>query len=88
MQGVLEIWRLRWGLEVSHRLYKQSFGLGACVCRSYAAQLKHADLVIEAFLEVRRERARSPDLGWRRARERVAGRRRNASLTGPPALVA
>lgn len=33
VQGVLEIWKLRWGLEVSHRLYKQSFGLGACVAR-------------------------------------------------------
>lgn len=88
VQGVLEIWKLRWGLEVNHRLYKQAFGLGACVCRSFAVQVKHADLVIEAFLEVRRERARSPGLGWRQARERAALRCRNALLTAPAALAA
>lgn len=88
VQGVLEIWKLRWGLEVNHRLYKQAFGLGACVCRSFTVQLKHADLIIEAFLEVRRERARSPGVGWRQARERAALRCRNALLTGPAALVA
>lgn len=88
VQGVLEIWRLRWSLEVSHRLFKQNFGLSSCACRSFAAQLKHADLVIEAFLVVRRERAESPELGWRRAQERVALRRRSAALTGLPALVA
>ena len=52
------------------------------------AHLKHADLVLEAFHEVRRERLRSPCLTWRRAQEVVAGRWRNAVLTGTTALAA
>ena len=88
VQGVLEIWGLRWKLESSHRLYKQAFGLGKCLCRRFAAHLKHADLVLEAFHWVRRERVRSPSLTWRRAQEVVAARRRNAVLTGTNALAA
>lgn len=88
MQGTLLQWFSRWTLEVSHRLYKQAFGLGKCQCRRFAAQLKHADLVLTAFLEVRLERVRSPQLGWRRAQEVVAARRRNAVLTGAEPLVA
>lgn len=88
VQGVLAMWASRWNLEVSHRLYKQAFGLGKCLCRRFAAHLKHADLVITAFLEVRLERIRRPLLGWRRAREVVAARRRDAVLTGVQSLVA
>ncbi|MDE0528023.1 MAG: hypothetical protein OXH85_04965 [Truepera sp.] len=88
VQGVLEIWGLRWKLESSHRLYKQAFGLGRCLCRRFAAHLKHADFVLEAFHEVRLERLRSPSLTWRRAQEVVAARRGNAVLTGTNALVA
>ncbi len=88
VQGVLEIWGLRWKLESSQRLYKQAFGLGRCLCRRFAAHLKRADLVLEAFHEVRLERLRSPSLTWRRAQEVVAARRRNAVLTGTNALVA
>ena len=88
VQGVLEIWGLRWRLESSQRLYKQAFGLGRCLCRRFAAHLKRADLVLEAFHEVRLEGLRSPSLTWRRAQEVVAARRRNAVLTGTNALVA
>jgi hypothetical protein len=88
VQGVLGIWASRWRLEVGHRLFKQAFGLGKCQCRRLAAQLKHVDLVLTAFLEVRLERLRSPHLGWRRAQEVVAARRRNTVLTGLQPLVA
>ena len=88
VQGVLGIWASRWSLEVSHRLYEQAFGLAKCQCRRFAAQLKHADLVVTAFLEVRRERVRSPHLGWRPAQEVVAARCRNPVLTGVRLLVA
>lgn len=81
IQEVLEVWRLRWNLEASHRLYKQNLGLGKCQCRRYSAQLKHADLVLNAFLELREERKRHPDLGWRKAQEQLGNRRRNAMLT-------
>lgn len=32
MQGNLLQWFSRWTLEVSHRLYKQAFGLRKCLC--------------------------------------------------------
>ena len=63
-------------------------GWWRCLCRRFAAHLKRADLVLEAFHEVRLERLRSPSLTWRRAQEVVAARRRNAVLTGTNALVA
>jgi hypothetical protein len=81
IQDVLEVWSLRWDLEASHRLYKQNLGLGKCQCRRYPAQLKHADLVLDAFLELREERQRHPDLCWRKAQEQLSDRRRNAMLT-------
>lgn len=81
VQEVLQAWKLRWELEKSHRLYKQNFGLGKCQCRRYGAQLKHADLVLEAFLTVRCERQEQPGLSWRRAQERVGVRMRNDVLT-------
>jgi hypothetical protein len=73
---------------MSHRLYKQSFGLGKCRCRRFATHLKHADLVLEAFHEVREERSRSPSLTWRKAQNTVAQRRWNAALTRTNALEA
>lgn len=81
VQDVLEAWKLRWDLEVSHRLYKQNLGLGKCQCRRFASQLKHADLVLDAFMEVRAERLTSPGVSWRRAQERMAARRMHV-LTG------
>jgi|FLYL01.1.fsa_nt_gi hypothetical protein len=77
VQEVLQAWKLRWELEKSHRLYKQNLGLGKCQCRRYGAQLKHADLVLDAFLTVRRERQEQPSLSWRRAQERVGVRLKN-----------
>lgn len=59
-----------------------------CRCRRVAAHLKHADLVLEAVMEVRRERLRRPHLGWRKAQEVVAARHRKAVLTGLQPLVA
>ena len=82
VQSVLNIWKLRWDLEWSHRLYKQNLGLGKCQCRRFSSQLKHADLVLDALLRVRAERLFSPLLSWRRAQERVAMVRRNLVLTG------
>lgn len=81
VQEVLLAWKLRWELEKSHRRYKQNLGLGKCQCRRYAAQLKHADLVLEAFLVIRRERLRHPGLSWRRAQERVGAGMGNGVLT-------
>ena len=88
VQEVLNIWKRRWDLEWSHRLYKQNLGLGKCQCRRFFSQLKHADLVLDAFLEVRAERRSSPSLSWRRAQERVAMARRNLVLTGTTRIAA
>lgn len=88
VQQVLNIWKLRWDLEVSHRLYKQNLGLGKCLCRRFSSQLKHADLVLDAFLIVRAQRASQPDLSWRRAQEWVALARRNPVLTGMTRIAA
>lgn len=88
VQGVLEIWRQRWGLESCHSLFKQSFGLSECQYRRCAAHLKRAGLVLEAFHEVRAERSRSPALTWRKAQRAVAYRRRNDTPTGTTVLAA
>ncbi len=88
VQEVLNTWRLRWDLEWSHRLYKQNLGLGKCQCRRFSSQLKHTDLVLDAFLEVRAERLFSPGLSWRRAQERVAMVRRNLVLTASSRIAA
>lgn len=81
IQEILSSWLARWSLEVSHRLRKQALGWSACQCCSFAAQLMHADLVIEAFNRVRQERARSPGLSWKEAQKVAALRLRNALLT-------
>lgn len=88
VQQVLNIWQLRWDLELSHRLYKQNLGLGKCMCRRFSSQLKHADLVLDAFLIVRAHRASRPDLSWRRAQEQAALTRRNPVLTGMTRIAA
>lgn len=88
LQEVLQAWKLRWDLEKSHRLYKQNLGLGKCQCRRYGAQLKHADLVLDAFLAIRCERLQHPDLSWRRAQEQLGVRLRNDVLTELPRKVA
>ena len=88
IQEVLATWKPRWDFEASHRLYKQNLGLGKCQCRRYSSQLKHADLVLDAFLEIRAERRHSPHLSWRRAQEQVAIRHTNALLTEASRLVA
>jgi hypothetical protein len=82
--GVQEIvlnWLSRWAIEVSHRIRKQALAFSSCQCCSFAAQLMHADLVIEAFHLVREERARSPGLSWKEAQKVAALRLRNALLT-------
>ncbi len=81
LQEVLGAWKQRWELEKSHRLYKQNFGLGDCQCRRYASQLKHADLVLEAFLLVRAEREKDPSLSWRRAQKLAGAKLKDALLT-------
>lgn len=74
VQSLLSIWKLRWQEEVAHRIYKQNLGLSRCQCRKFASQVKHADLVLQAFHLVRAERARAnaPPLDWRMAQRKAA----------------
>lgn len=72
VQEVLAAWKSRWKQEVGHKLNKQTLGLSKCQCRSYASQLKHADLVIEAFHQVRLTSTLNPSLSWREARKSTA----------------
>lgn len=84
VQSLLQIWKLRWWEEVAHRIYKQNLGLSRCQCRKFAAQLKHADLVLQAFHLIRAERAGAnapPVLSWRKAQQRAALRLKYRLLT-------
>lgn len=81
VQEIVSSWLARWSIEVSHRIRKQALAWSACQCCSFAAQLMHADLVIEAFDRVRKERARSPGLSWKQAQKMAALRLSNALLT-------
>ena len=81
VQEVFKAWSSRWSLEVSHRLRKQNLALGSCQCLTYAAQLQHAELVIEAFNLMRHERQRTPRLTWKQAQQAAAQTLRNALVT-------
>ena len=82
------VWNSRWSLEVSHRIRKQNLALGRCTCRSFAAHLRHADLVIEAFNLISEERQRSPGLSWRDAQRLAADRLESAMVTGMNSIAA
>lgn len=56
VQEVIAAWKARWGLERVHRLLKRNVGLCKCRHRSYAAQLKHADLTHTALLCIREQK--------------------------------
>lgn len=88
IQELVNAWDARWSLEVSHRTRKQNLALGNCQCFSYAAQLQHADLVIEAFNLIRHERLRTPRLTWKQAQQQAALNLENALLTGVSRLAA
>lgn len=88
IQEVIRAWDARWSQEVSHRFRKQSLALGKCQCFAFSAQLKHADLVIEAFNLVREERQQTPNLTWKQAKQQAAQRLENALLTEASRMVA
>ncbi len=88
VQAVMGVWNSRWSLEVSHRIRKQNLALGRCTCRSFAAHLRHADLVIEAFNLISEERQRSPGLSWRDAQRLAADRLESAMVTGMNSIAA
>jgi len=69
VQEVIKVHKARWQDEVSHRLLKQSFGFEACQCQTYAAQLKHADLCLDAFHQVRAKKEEHLELSWREVQE-------------------
>lgn len=81
VQELIRTYKLRWGLEVAHRLLKQNLALGFCQCFAYSAQLQHTDLAIEALHALRRQRRNYPSLSWREAQELTATERKNALLT-------
>ncbi|WP_297557150.1 transposase [Meiothermus sp.] len=82
VQEVIAAWKARWDLERVHRLLKQNLGLCKCLCRSYAAQLKHADLTLTALLCIREQKQLSPALSWRKAQLLSAQSLRRQLLTG------
>ena len=69
VQEVIKAYKARWQDEVSHRLLKQNFGFESCQCQTYAAQLKHADLCLDAFHQVRAKKEECPELSWREIQE-------------------
>ena len=82
VQELIRSYKLRWTLELAHRLLKQNLALAYCQCLSYAAQLQHADLAIEALHQVPLQRRQQPSLSWQQAQALVATTRKNALLTG------
>ncbi|WP_146237988.1 hypothetical protein [Meiothermus sp. Pnk-1] len=81
IQEDLAAWKARWDLERVHRLLKQNLALFKCLSRSYAAQLKHADLAITALHLVRQQKQLHPDLSWRAAQQNAAKILRSQLLT-------
>jgi hypothetical protein len=88
IQEVLAAWKARWDLERVHRLLKQNLGLAKCLARSYAAQLKHADLTISALHLIRQQKQLHPHLSWRVAQHNTATILKSQLLTGLPAISA
>ncbi len=88
IQQIIAAWKARWDLERIHRLLKQNLGLSKCLCRSYAAQLKHADLAITALLHLRQQKQLFPELSWREAQYKTAQILKSHLLTGVPKLSA
>ncbi len=81
LQTILQAWKLRWDLEVAHRLYKQNLGISACQCRNFAAQLKHYDLTLTAFHRCRNLKIQHPQFTWRQAQSQAAAAIRDHLLT-------
>jgi hypothetical protein len=88
IQEVIAAWKARWDLERVHRLLKQNLGLSKCLSRSYAAQLKHADLAIAALHLIRQQKHLQPDLSWRVAQQNAAQILKSQLLTDLPSLSA
>ncbi|MDW8481304.1 MAG: transposase [Meiothermus sp.] len=88
IQEVLAAWKARWNLEQVHRLLKQNLGLSRCLSRSYAAQLKHADLTIEALHLIRQQKHLHPELSWRAAQHKAAKNLKSQLLTEHSSLSA
>lgn len=82
VQEVIAAWKARWDLEHVHRLLKQNLSLCKCLCRSYAAQLKHADLTLTALLCTREQKQLSLPLSWREAQRLSAQSLRQQLPTG------
>lgn len=72
MTTLLRGWKARWGIEVCHRYFKQSLGLGKCQCLDIQAQKNWAWCVLEAFHEVRQVRQRYPSMSWKQAQSFAA----------------
>lgn len=72
MISLLRAWKARWGIEVCHRYFKQSLGLGKCQCLDIQAQKNWAWCVLEAFHEVLQMRRRHPGLRWKHAQSLAA----------------
>ena len=88
VQEVIAVWEAGWDLEQVHRLLKQNLGLSQCLCRSYAPQLKHADLTLSAFLLARQQKQLFPDLSCREAQHKSAQVLKSQLLTDLPKLSA
>jgi hypothetical protein len=63
VQEVLAYWKARWKQEVGHKGLK-ALGLGQCQARSYASQLKPANLTVEGYLLLWGDGQREPTLSW------------------------
>ena len=88
VQELIRTYKLRWGLEVAHRLLKQNLNLGFCQCFAYSAQLQHLDLAIEALHRLRQQKRKHPELSWREAQLLAADICKNALLTELNAIAA
>lgn len=72
MMALLRAWKARWGIEVCHRYFKQSLGLGKCQCLDIQAQKNWAWCVLEAFHEVLQVRRTHPGMPWKQAQSLAA----------------
>lgn len=72
MTALLRAWKARWGIEVCHRYFKQSLGLGKCQCLDIQAQKNWVWCVLEAFHEVLQARRIHPGIRWKQAQSLAA----------------
>ena len=69
---LVRAWKARWGIEVIHRFLKQNLSFGNCQYKDIKAHQNWADLTVDAFHLILRERLAFPEESWKSSQLRAA----------------